>query len=68
MKQVNVSLQIETSDCGRNCSFHCPFLSITTRKGKKCHLFDEILKEVKVRDVGEKDVYLRCEDCIDHEE
>jgi len=63
MKQINVCVGVKTSNCGKQCDRLCNFFAFG-----KCILFEEILKEAKVRAAGERYVYLRCEDCIDHEE
>jgi hypothetical protein len=63
MKQINVCVGVKVSDCKKYCNRYCNFYSLG-----KCSLFSEGLKQAKVRDVGENEIYLRCEDCIDYEE
>ena len=61
MKQINVCVGVKVSNCNYFCNKLCNFFSTG-----KCHLFDKNLKYVK--DDQSNDIYLRCLDCIDHEE
>ena len=65
MKQIKVGVGVMTSNCGKQCDKLCNFYSFRLTSGW-CSLFDQSLNRVNFDDLSSE--YLRCEDCIDHEE